>query len=153
MGTCNPILRLSASAEPVQRSIERRKHTRFEVSIGLFVVLGPHSAKVGRVIDVSRKGLSFRHVDRKLVTDGLCELDILDVDDGFCVKKAPFEIVWGSEGRKTLPTFLRRRQSGVRFVKLTSNQKSKLEYLIQNYTQANAEAAFIAGVKTKQEPA
>jgi hypothetical protein len=62
---------------------ERRKYERFQVSMGLFVVLGPHSTKMGRVIDVSPAGLAFSHVDRDELLDGLRELDMFHIDNGF----------------------------------------------------------------------
>lgn len=45
--------------------VERRKHKRFQVPFGAFAVLGPHSTKVGRIMDISMGGLTFRHIDRK----------------------------------------------------------------------------------------
>jgi hypothetical protein len=113
---------------------EKRKYERFEVPIGVFVVLGPHSTKVGRVIDVSRSGLAFRHVDREEPLDGLRELDMFHIDNGFCLKKVPFEIIWDFENDESPVSFMRRRDSGVQFGKLTPKQRSHLKHFIQEHT-------------------
>lgn len=120
---------------------ERRKYEHFEVPIGVFIVIGPHSTKVGRVIDVSPAGLAFRHVDRDEPLHGLCELDMFHIDNGFCLKTVPFKTIWDFESNESPLSFMRTRESGVQFGELTHSQKFQLEYLIQNYTTFKADAS------------
>ena len=114
---------------------ERRGSKRFYVSIGAFAVLGPNAAKVGRVVDISMGGLAFRHVDKEEPLSGLNELDVFMIDDDFHVNKIPFEAVSDYEIKNegTL-SFMKSRQSGLRFGKLTPGQQSLLEYFIENHT-------------------
>ena len=115
--------------------VERRKHKRFESTTGLFVVLGPNSPKVGRVIDVSLSGIAFRHVDEKAALDGGCKFDMFHVLNGFCLRKVPFEVIWDFESNKTSHSFMTIRETGIQFRTLTIYQKSQLEHLIENLTR------------------
>jgi hypothetical protein len=114
---------------------ERRENKRFHASTGAFAVLGPNSTKVGRVIDISLSGLTFRHVDKEEPIKGLNELHVFMIDDDFHVNKIPFETVSDYEimNDRTL-ALMRTRQSGLRFGELTPSQRSRLEYFIQNHT-------------------
>lgn len=114
---------------------ERRGNKRFHASIGAFAVLGPNSTKVGRVMDISLSGLSFRHVDKEEPIRGLSELNVFMIDDDFHVNKIPFETVSDYEVMSEGPlAFIRARQSSLRFGELTSSQRSLIEYFIQNHT-------------------
>jgi hypothetical protein len=114
---------------------ERRGDKRFHASTGVFAVLGPNSTKVGRVIDISLSGLAFRHVDKEEPLSGLNELDVFMIDHDFHVNKIPFETVSDYEIRNEGPlALMKTRQSGLRFGELTPNQRSLLEYFIQNHT-------------------
>jgi hypothetical protein len=114
---------------------ERRGNKRFHASTGAFAVLGPNSTKVGRVIDISLSGLTFRHVDKEESLNGLNELDVFMIDGEFHMNKIPFEAVSDYEITKEgPPAFVRTRQSSFRFGELTPSQRSQLEYFIQNHT-------------------
>jgi hypothetical protein len=118
---------------------ERRGNKRFHASTGAFAVLGPNSTKVGRVIDISLSGLAFRHVDRKEALRGLHELDVFTIDDDFHVNKITFETVSDYEIVNEGPlAMMKSRQSGLRFGELTPDQRSLLEYFIQNHTSGEA---------------
>ncbi|MBW2172098.1 MAG: PilZ domain-containing protein [Deltaproteobacteria bacterium] len=120
---------------PQAESIERREDKRFHAPTGAFAVLGPNGTKVGRVIDISLGGLAFRHVDKEEPLNELNEIDVFMVDDDFHVNKIPFETVSDCEIMNGGPLALvTTRQSGLRFGELTSNQRSLLEYFIQNHT-------------------
>jgi hypothetical protein len=120
---------------PQTEPIERREDKRFHASIGAFAVLGPNATKVGRVIEISLSGLTFRHVDKKEPLSELNEIDVFMINDDFHVNKIPFETVSDyeimNEGPRALMTT---RQSGLRFGELTPSQRSLLEYFIRNHT-------------------
>ncbi len=119
-----------------QERVERRKYKRFEVPIGAFIVLGPDSTKLGRITDVGLGGLGFCPVDKKMALDGLHEFDMFHVDNGFNLKKIPFQTIWDLEYKKGLFGFLTTRRSGLQFGELTYSQRSQLEHFILNYTTA-----------------
>ncbi len=122
---------MSPQAEP----IERREDKRFHAPTGAFAVLGPNATKVGRVIDISLSGLTFRHVDKEEPLSELNEIDVFMINDDFHVNKIPFETVSDyeimNEGPRALMTT---RQSGLRFGELRPSQRSLLEYFIRNHT-------------------
>jgi hypothetical protein len=120
----------------MQERVERRKYRRFQVPIGAFIVLGPDSTKLGRIIDVTMAGLGFHHIDRKEPWDGLCELDMFHVDNGFYLKKVPFQTIWDLEAKKGFFGVLTTRRSGIQFGELTYRQRAELEHFILNYTTA-----------------
>jgi hypothetical protein len=114
--------------------VERRKHRRFEIPVGAFIVLGPDSTKVGRITDISMGGLAFRHVDKKEPSDGLHELDMFHIHTDFCLKHVPFDTVWDAE--EAPGGFMTISGSGLRFRQLTDNQKSQLQRFIQDHAVA-----------------
>jgi hypothetical protein len=120
----------------MQGRIERRKYKRFQVPIGVFVVFGPDSTKLGRIVDVSMVGLGFHHIDRKEPLYGLRELDLFLADNGFCLKKVGFQTIWDLEVKKGFFGFWATRRSGLQFGELTYGQRAELERFILNYTTA-----------------
>jgi hypothetical protein len=120
----------------MKERVERRRYKRFQVPIGAFIVLGPDSTKLGRIIDVSMAGLGFHHIDRKEPLSGLRELDMFHVDNGFCLKRVPFQTIWDLEAKKGFFGFWTTRRSGIQFGELTYRQKAELERFILNYTTA-----------------
>ncbi len=117
----------------IKEPVERRKHKRFEVPIGAFVVLGPHSTMVGRIIDISMGGLTFRHVDKEEPSGGLHELDVFHEND-FCLKHVPCETVSDLETYESPFGSFIIRESAVQFRDLTPRQMSQLEHFIHNHT-------------------
>jgi hypothetical protein len=115
--------------------VERRKHRRFKVHNGAFAALSYRFTTLGRIADISRGGLSFRYVASKDQSNGSRELKIFLTDGSFCFDKVPSTRIWDlaipnefSFGSITI------RQCGVQFQDMTGNQKSDLEYFIQNCT-------------------
>jgi hypothetical protein len=118
----------------IKEPVERRKHKRFEVPIGAFVVLGPQSTLVGRIIDISMGGLAFRHVDKENPPGGLDELDVFIIEDDFCLKHVPCETVSDLETYESPFGSFIIRESAVQFRDLTPRQMSQLEHFIHNHT-------------------
>jgi len=133
-----------------QERIERRRYKRFEVPIGAFIVLGPDSTKLGRITDVGLGGLGFSHVHRKEPLDGLRQFDMFHVDNGFNVKKVPFQTIWDSEFKKGLFGFMSTRRTGIQFGELTYSQRSQLEHFILNYTAAVYQEHPDLRIRTRQ---
>ena len=120
----------------MQVRIERRKYKRFQVPIGAFIVLGPDSTKLGRIVDVSMVGLGFHHIDRKEPLDELRVLDLFHVDNGFFLKEIGFQTIWDLELRKGPFGLWVARRTGLQFGELTHGQIAQLKHFILNYTTA-----------------
>lgn len=117
---------------------DQRKHKRFQVPRGVFVGFGPHVNKVGQIVDLSLGGLAFRYVGSGESQDG-SHLDIFMADNDFYLGSVPFKTVSDFEIVQTTPSSpMTMRRSGVRFGKLTSEQRSELEYFLQHHTLGEA---------------
>jgi hypothetical protein len=117
-----------------QELVEKRKHKRMEVKDGAFVLLGPHSTKLGRIIDIGMGGLSFSHMASERPSSGLFELDIFIIDGDFYLERVLFEATSDFKTYENPFSSITMRRSGVRFGELGHNQVSQLEHFIQNYT-------------------
>jgi len=126
---------IKASEGGMKTQDERRHHKRFKTHKDAFAVHKNHSdkRKLGKIIDISAGGLSFRYDSGKVGTRATFDLDILLVDGSFSLKGLPSKIISDflledeSTGKK-----MRRR--GVKFERLVDIQKSQIEHFIQNYT-------------------
>ena len=115
------------------RRIERRKHRRFRVPVGVFVSFRPDNSRLGEIIDISLSGLSFRYLASGGPANGSRRLNIFLTEHGFCLDDLAFETV-SDVGTYEIPfTPVTMRRSGVQFEALTEDQTSGLEYFIQHF--------------------
>ena len=114
--------------------IERRKHKRFQVQNGAFVVLSPSDTKVGRIMDISMRGLAFHYVGRKDPSNESTQLSIFSADCDFYLYKVPCETKLDLRAYIGGSSPISIRRCSVQFGKLTHNQVSRLEHFIQNHT-------------------
>lgn len=114
--------------------VERRKHKRFQVDNGAFVVLGSNHDKSGRIIDISVGGLAFRYMTPVERQNG-SYLAIVLPETNFYLDEVSIKTISDFELPYKLPTnSMAMRRCGVQFVNLTDNQKSQIEFFINNYT-------------------
>ena len=123
--------------------IEKRKHNRFKVKDGVFVEFQKHRflnlgkpliAKSAPIIDINSEGLAFQYVDRNMWTPNFNELSILNSKTAEVIKigKVPFKTIYDFSLSR-LATSIFKRRCGIKFGKLTSNQKKQLNRFIQIY--------------------
>ena len=117
-----------------QKLVERRKYKRMQVGDGAFVLLGPNSTKLGRIIDIGMGGLAFSHMARERPSSELFELDIFIIDSDFYLERVLFETISDFKTHENPFSSITMRRSGVRFGELGHNQVSQLENFIQNHT-------------------
>lgn len=115
-------------------SDDRRKRKRLRVQDGVFVILSPSDAGVGRVIDISMDGLSFDYVTTRQPSGEPTELEIFVTDSTFRLHKIPCKTITDLKTFEIPRTRSHRRRVGVQFGELTERQKSQIEYFIQKYT-------------------
>jgi hypothetical protein len=120
---------------------DRRQHDRFKVCDGGFATLCHGFTELGKIIDISGGGLSFRYVASEARTNGSAELSVLMTDGSFCFEKVPFKTVWDSPmPREFSFGAITLRHCGVQFGDLSHGQRVDLEYFIRSYTTANVSA-------------
>jgi hypothetical protein len=117
--------------------VERRKHKRFQVDNGAFVRVGPHSYKMGRLIDISMGGLAFHYVGSQEANESY--LAIFLTETNFYLDEVPIKTVWDLEMAGKLPSSsITVRRHGVQFVNLPDEQRSQVQFFINNHTIGEA---------------
>ncbi len=115
--------------------IERRKHKRFNVKKGAFVVLSSDYNKMEQIKDIGGGGLSFLYYGAGEKSNGSTEVDILSTVDDFYLKKLRVRIVSDlAQGNKDSSSSISMRQVSMRFEKLRPKQKFLLNYFLEKYT-------------------
>ncbi len=92
-------------------------------------------AKMGRILEISRSGLSFSYIANGSDETENKRLDILLADENFLLPELKFKTVKTSEHEAETPfNPLAMKRQSVRFVGLTPGQQSKLDYFLRKYT-------------------
>jgi len=110
------------------RHQDRRAEQRYRVMDQTIAVLKSHPPTLGKIIDISNKGLSFRYVHNQERLTHTTELDIFLVGSPFYLRGAIFNIV----SKKMIAENVRRL--GVQFDKLSRRQLHQLQKFIAAYT-------------------
>jgi hypothetical protein len=122
-----------------KKMVERRKHQRFRVREGVFAVLGPHSNKIGTIIDISMTGLAFNYIEDTVdQQDKSFELNIFLAEDSFHLNNIRFQEITDQRAKKVPFSSINLRRRGVRFDTLTPAQTSQLGHFIRNHTVGTA---------------
>jgi len=116
-------------------SFDTGNQKRFRAPKDAFVALRSDYLKLGQIEHVSMDGLEFHYATSEGPLSEPFELDIFLAGSAFYLYKVPFQTVSDSDTVNETPfPSLPIRQCAVRFGELTPNQRSQLEYFIQNYT-------------------
>ncbi len=117
---------------------EHRKHKRLQVPKGVFVGIGPHFTKVGRLTDLSTDGLAFRYVGNSKPSSG-SHADIFTLEGDRFFTNLQIKIVSDIEvSENGPPTSIIIRRCSVKFGELTQSQTGQLEYFIQDHPTIEA---------------
>jgi hypothetical protein len=122
--------------------IERRKHNRYQVQDGAFAALiSGSNAKLGLISDICEEGLAFRYVvdnsDAETeCADNSCTLDILFDAEGYFLESIPCTTIWERPLQyEDSFSHMAVKKCSVHFGPLTSEQREKLTYFINNFAQ------------------
>lgn len=116
---------------------DKRNDDRYRLKVNTFVTCGKEYTCVGTVKDISKGGFSFEHICRD--SDGkaaMCSADIFLFGNAYYISNVPCRLIYDLP-IKTFNVFdtpFTSIRCGVRFLDLTAEQRSKLEYFITNYT-------------------
>ena len=114
---------------------ERRKTVRFLPQTETYVALRPDFTKLGRLIDISRGGLSFQYISSKVESRGPTQLDLFTGNNGFYLSTLRCKVIYDitlSE-QETSATPFERRRCGLEFVEATEVQAAQLEFYLANH--------------------
>lgn len=120
---------------PARVETERRRHERFAVQSDAYAVLRSHLPRLGKIIDVSRGGMSFRYVDGSENISGTAAMDVFLLNQPVLMKSVPVRSCcdfaldpMSADDDESL------RRSCVEFVALEPGQASALEDFIAHHT-------------------
>ncbi len=119
-------------------AIEQRKYVRFIAQDNAFVALRIGFKKVGKVNDISIKGLAFSYLRKTTEADSdlhYSQVDIFLSGDGFHISNMPCRIVYDiSDPKPDEGLFVEMSRCGLHFQKLTDSQSEQLNFFIKNHT-------------------
>jgi hypothetical protein len=107
---------------------DKRKHPRFHVVPEAIVVLKSHPSTLGKIVDVSLDGLSFRYLHHPERLSHTTVLDVFRVGSGYCLERAAFKTV----ATEKMDAFTEKFH--VQFSGLNRRQKAKLKKFIEDAT-------------------
>ena len=118
--------------------IEQRTYIRFSVQDNAFAALRPGFIKLGRVNDISNKGLAFSYLmDSPNASSDrdYSKVDIFLSDNGLHLHKMPCKIVYDIQRPKyKKDNSIKFYRCGLQFGKLSKSQSELLELFLENYT-------------------
>jgi len=117
---------------------ERRKYVRFLPQDNMFAALRSEYKKVGKVDDISVKGLGFSYLSKANEDNstGHSQVDIFISGNGFHLFKVPCRVVYDtSDSTLYEGLFVKMSRCGLHFGDLTKSQLEKLEFLLKNHTK------------------
>lgn len=112
---------------------EQRRHRRFPVRNGVIAVPRSSSANIGKVIDISRKGLAVRYEGEQGWLQDSSEIDLLVVDSKYYLARIPIETTADFETPSSSSIAKKERRCGVQFKNLSDQQAIAIEQFILNF--------------------
>jgi hypothetical protein len=119
---------------------ERRKFVRYHTREDAFAALGSKFNKVGRIRDISKRGLAFQYIDLAETENGDdTEIEIFLSKNGFHLSAIPCQLVYESsipflESSPDSGSAFKVRRCGVKFGRLTSRQRERIGFFLKSHT-------------------
>ena len=127
--------------------IEKRKFKRFGTEDLAFAVFRPEFERLGRIKNISRGGLSCVYLDDKFIGKNCSQLrvDILLPNGEFYLSVVPCEVIYDlnmvEEKYKSSISFMESRRCGLKFGKLSGEQRAQLDFFLKNHVYKVTQAA------------
>ncbi len=100
-----------------------------------FAIIKSNPLKMGEIIEISRNGLSFNYIENEAKLADHRELDIVFAEKDFHLSRLPFVPVEDTALFDDGPfNALSMKRMAVQFEELTTQQKRKIEHLLNHYT-------------------
>lgn len=120
--------------------VEQRRYIRFSVHDKIFAALDGAFETVGKVNDISIKGLTLSYLcgsHQDALIRAFSVVDIFHLDNNFYISKVPCKVVYDAEDLKSMgENAIVIRRCGLKFGQLSKSQSEPLELVIENYTTA-----------------
>ena len=118
--------------------MDKRKHTRFSVEENVIVALQNGLNRIGKVKDISLRGLSFEHIYEEDLIEGDSKKSLILWINDVNLPKIPCRIVYDNPLRTpseydSLTIRLITRRCGIEFESLTDQQITQLDLFLKTY--------------------
>lgn len=141
-GKSKPLFRIGnmSSEQTFKKNIaERRIHIRFRPETGAYASFSPDSSMLGQIKDISIGGLAFSYIDMGDPNSTVTNIDIFMVGRKFYMKQVPVQEVQDFQISDDVPfSSVPMRQMSVQFLSLGTDQVSRIEDFINDYTVGTA---------------
>jgi len=118
--------------------IQQRTYPRFFIQDNTFAALGDEFEAVGKIKDISQKGLALSYLSESIRTVSdrdLSQVYIFQPSNSFHLPKVPCKIVYDILDPKSIKNHnIMTRRCGLQFGELSKNQSELLELFLENYT-------------------
>ncbi|MBU4000495.1 hypothetical protein KKG29_05005 [Patescibacteria group bacterium] len=117
-------------------TIEQRKELRLIPHDHTTVVLRPHFAKLGNLIDINKGGLSFQYIANEGKAEVSTHLDLFTNNSEFYLPSLPCKVAYdiGLPRNNTTLASLEYRRCGLEFGEFTQEQAARLELYLEKHT-------------------
>ena len=118
-----------------ERTVEKRKHKRFKVQKNTYIITVNDTTNLGQMINISKGGLAFNYIGQKEKISGWHKVDIFLSSKRFYLKEILFKATsdFYLDPNTPFSTVLM-KQCGGEFGEMTDEQKSQLDYFLDNHT-------------------
>lgn len=120
-----------------EMNVEQRKYVRFSVHENTFAALGSEFETVGKVNDISIKGLTLSYLCESIkvaLDSGFSQVDIFLSGNSFHLSKVRCKIVYDIQNPNSMKNnSIMIRRCGLQFCKLSESQSELLELFIEKY--------------------
>lgn len=118
--------------------VEQRKYERFSVQDNTFAALGSDFEAVGKVNDISIKGLNFSYLSESIKAGSDTDFSHVDIflsGDKFHLPKVPCKIVYDiQDPNSNINNSIMIRRCGLCFGELIQSQSELLELFLTHHT-------------------
>ena len=123
----------------MKKQISHREQNRFQAKDVAYAAL--HGSKVGIIIDINQKGLSFRYFhDATQVQDDSRKILTVSIfnQDGFALQHVPCRVMTDDSMLSEYAfSLVKMYKCSLRFGELTAEQQSQLDSFLTHFTKAN----------------
>jgi CheY-like chemotaxis protein len=116
---------------------DRRKDKRFKAMSGAFIISKANKKEKGKVLDISKSGLSFKCDFESKFSDYIDKATINMADKNFTLDNLKYKTISDTMQQDSNGGNGEIRRRGVQFENLSPIQSEKLDFFIKNYTDGS----------------
>jgi len=118
---------------------DRRKYNRFKIEDGAYAIISHDVSRLGHIIDISKKGISFSYLGSDTIEQNEIDIDIFMYHHNYYLDKVPSKVV--SNFRITndsLFNFVTLMRCCLEFKDMPEDKQAEVEYLIKTFSTSES---------------